>query len=212
MNATLFGTLLKKLRKQANMNQEQLADTLGVSISAISKWETGKNLPDIEKITALSEIFSISIEDLCHPEQTIARLENNETLSPNATTPKPSKPKLWIIITIICLFIVAFIVILFFFINSNKENEPSARPFAFRMIEDELHGSVYEMAIIYSGDLETLIEPTSDYMGLVYQDWCADTYVPPEITTMKVSFYDTEEDAIEWKEPDKSTYFFRWIE
>ena len=64
MNATLFGTLLKKLRKQENMNQEQLADTLGVSISAISKWETGKNLPDIEKITALANIFSISVVGL----------------------------------------------------------------------------------------------------------------------------------------------------
>lgn len=209
MNATLFGTLLKKLRKQANMNQEQLADTLGVSTSAISKWETGKNLPDIEKITALANIFSMSVEDLCHPEQTIARLENNETLSPNVATPKPSKAKLRGKITIICLFVVTIITILFFFINSNKVKEPSAYPFAFRMIEDELYGSVYEMAIIYSGDLETLIEPTSDYMELVYQGWCDNTNVPIEITTMKVSFYDTEVEAIEWAEPNESTYLFR---
>lgn len=209
MNATLFGTLLKKLRKQANMNQEQLADTLGVSISAISKWETGKNLPDIEKITALSDIFSISVEDLCHPEQTIARLESNETFSPNVTTPKSSKLKLWIILAIICLFVVAFIAILFFFINSNKEKASGAYPFSSRMIEDELYGSVYEMAIIYSGDLETLIEPTSDYMKLVYQDWCDDTNVPSEITTMKVSFYETEEAAIEWTVPKESIYYFR---
>ena len=138
MNATLFGTLLKKLRKQANMNQEQLADTLGVSISAISKWETGKNLPDIEKITALANLFSISVEDLCHPEQTIARLENNETLSPNVATPNPNKTKLWIKITIICLFVMVLIAILFFFIRDNKENQPSAYPYASRMIEEEL--------------------------------------------------------------------------
>ena len=209
MNATLFGTLLKKLRKQANMNQEQLADTLGVSISAISKWETGKNLPDIEKITALANLFSISVEDLCHPEQTIARLENNETLSPNVATPKPSKLKPWLKITIICFFVVAFIAILFFFINSNKEKESSARPFASRMIEDELYGSVYEMSIIYSGDLDILTDSASDYMELVYQGWCNETYVPSEITTMKVSFYETEEIASQWAEPDKSIYFFR---
>lgn len=209
MNATLFGTLLKKLRKQANMNQEQLADTLGVSISAISKWETGKNLPDIEKITALSEIFSISVEDLCHPEQTIAKLKSNETLSPNIATPKPSQTKLWVKITIICFFVVALIVILFLFIDINKEKESNARPFAFRMIEDELYGSVYEMAIIYSGDLETLLEPTSDYIELIYQGWCNNTNVPTEITTMKVSFYDTEEKATEWAIPNESTYLFR---
>ena len=209
MNATLFGTLLKTLRKQANMNQEQLADTLGVSISTISKWETGKNLPDIEKITALSEIFSISVEDLCHPEQTIAGLESNETLSPNVATPKPSKAKLWGKITIICLFVVALIAILIFFISGDKEKLPSAYPYASRMIEDELYGSVYEMAIIYSGDLDTLTDSASDYMELVYQGWCDETYVPSEITTMKVSFYETEEIASQWAEPDKSTYFFR---
>lgn len=209
MNATLFGTLLKTLRKQADMNQEQLADTLGVSISAISKWETGKNLPDIEKITALANIFSISVEDLCHPEQTIARLESDKTLSPNDVTPKPSKLKFWIILAIICLFVVAFIVIIFFFISGNKATEPSAYPYASRMIEEELQGSVYEEAIIYSGDLDTLTDPTSDYMELVYQGWCDNTNVPPEITTMKVSFYETEEAASQWAEPNKSTYFFR---
>lgn len=209
MNATLFGTLLKKLRKQENMNQEQLADTLGVSISAISKWETGKNLPDIEKITALANIFSISVEDLCHPEQTIARLESNETHSLNIATPTPNKTKLWVKITIICLFVVVLIVILFFFTNLSKEKESNARPFASRMIEDELYGSVYEMAIIYSGDLETLIEPTSDYIELIYQGWCNNTNVPTEITTMKVSFYDREEKATEWAVPNESTYLFR---
>ncbi len=209
MNATLFGTLLKTLRKQADMNQEQLADTLGVSISAISKWETGKNLPDIEKITALANVFSISVEDLCHPEQTIARLESNDTLFPNVSTPKPNKTKLWVKITIICLFVVVLIAILFFFIRGNKENQPSAYPYASRMIEEELQGSVYEMAIIYSGDLDTLTEPTSDYMELVYQGWCDNTNVPTEITTMKVSFYETEEAATQWAEPDKSTYFLR---
>lgn len=209
MNATLFGTLLKKLRKQANMNQEQLADTLGVSISAISKWETGKNLPDIEKITALSEIFSISVEDLYHPEQTIARLESDKTLSPNDANQKSSKPKFWIILAIICFFVVVFIAILFFFINSNKENESSARPFASRMIEDELFGSVYETAIIYSGNLDILSNPTTDYIEQIYFEWCNNTNVSSEITTMKVSFYETEEAASQWAEPDKSTYFFR---
>ncbi len=209
MNATLFGTLLKKLRKQENMNQEQLADTLGVSISAISKWETGKNLPDIEKITALANIFSISVEDLCHPEQTIARLESNETHSLNVATPTPGKPKPWIKITIICLFAVAFMAILFFLISDNKAKQPSAYPYASRMIEEELFGSVYEMAIIYSGNLDILSDPTTDYMKQLYFEWCNDTNVPPEITTMKVSFYETEEAATQWTEPDKSTYFFR---
>lgn len=106
-------------------------------------------------------------------------------------------------------FVVAFLVLLYFFIDSNKEKESNARPFAFRMIEDELYGSVYEMAIIYSGDLETLIEPTSDYIELIYQGWCNNTNIPTEITTMKVSFYDTEEKATEWTVPNESTYLFR---
>lgn len=209
MNATFLGQLIKKLRKQTNMNQEELANRLGVSISAISKWETGKNLPDIEKLTELSNIFGMPVEDLCHPEETLNRLENNNIPSTDDTTPKPNKLKYLIIPIITFILLLALIIGFFFYINNNKERQSGAYPFASRMIEEAPIGSMYEIAIVYSGNLDTLSDPTTDFMELVYSDWCNNTDVPPEITTMKVSFYETEEDASQWNEPKKSTYFIR---
>ncbi len=211
MDTIYLGKLIKHLRTQNNMKQEELAEQLGVTTSAISKWETGKNLPDIEKLTELSAIFNVPIEDLCHPEKTLEKLESNNNSNLDNTTLKPCKSKLLIIIISALTLLLVFIVVLYFFIGSNKEKEDrtNAYPFAFRMIEEEPIGSMYEMAIVYSGNLDTLSDPTTDFMELVYFAWCDNTNVPPEITTMKVSFYKTEEEASQWLEPQKSTYFFR---
>ena len=48
-----FSENLRKIRKENNLSQEQLADELGVSRQAISKWESGAAYPEMEKIIAL---------------------------------------------------------------------------------------------------------------------------------------------------------------
>lgn len=52
------------LRKQQNWSQEELAYKLDVSRQTISKWESGQNMPEIEKLLLLSEIFNVSINFL----------------------------------------------------------------------------------------------------------------------------------------------------
>ncbi len=59
-----FAEKLKSVRKQAGMSQEQLAEKLGVSRQAITKWETDAGIPDIENIMAVSALFDISIDEL----------------------------------------------------------------------------------------------------------------------------------------------------
>ena len=59
-----FAEKLKTIRKQANLSQEQLAEKLGVSRQAITKWETDMGIPDIENIMAISELFHISVDEL----------------------------------------------------------------------------------------------------------------------------------------------------
>jgi transcriptional regulator with XRE-family HTH domain len=51
-----------KLRKQHNFTQQQLSEILGVSIAAISKWETGSAYPDIELLPKIASIFDVSID------------------------------------------------------------------------------------------------------------------------------------------------------
>ena len=59
---------LKFLRKQAGMSQEQLAEKLGASWQAVTKWETDAGIPDIENVIAISALFDISIDELLSNE------------------------------------------------------------------------------------------------------------------------------------------------
>lgn len=53
---------LQELRKGANYSQEQLADILGVSRQAISKWETGQGKPEIDNIVKLAAVYHVSTD------------------------------------------------------------------------------------------------------------------------------------------------------
>lgn len=59
-----FSRQLTKLRQAASLSQGQLADQLHVSRQAISKWENGTALPDIEKIVQLASILDVSLDEL----------------------------------------------------------------------------------------------------------------------------------------------------
>ena len=63
-----FSENLKKIRKENNLSQEQLADELGVSRQAISKWESAVSYPEMDKIIALCDKFDLNIDDLLHKD------------------------------------------------------------------------------------------------------------------------------------------------
>lgn len=64
MNQEKIGNLIKQIRKNNNLTQKQLADKYGVTYQAVSKWENGKNIPDISLIKQMSKDFNIDIEDI----------------------------------------------------------------------------------------------------------------------------------------------------
>ena len=57
-----FGSVLKELRKENNMTQEQLAQKLSISPQAVSRWETDFAMPDISLIVPIAEIFNVSTD------------------------------------------------------------------------------------------------------------------------------------------------------
>lgn len=59
-----FGQKLKKLRSENNLTQEQLADMIFVTRSAVSKWETDSGYPGIDSFKAISGLFGVSIDEL----------------------------------------------------------------------------------------------------------------------------------------------------
>lgn len=75
-----FNEKLQQLRKEKSMTQEQLAEELFVSRTAISKWESGKGYPNIDSLKSISKLFSISIDNLLSGEELISlAVDENRT-------------------------------------------------------------------------------------------------------------------------------------
>ena len=70
MDYRKIGLFIENQRKNLNMTQAKLAEKLFVSDKTVSKWETGKGIPDTESLKRLSEIFGVSINDLLNGEKT----------------------------------------------------------------------------------------------------------------------------------------------
>ena len=64
MNNYITGKIIKELREKEQLTQLELANIIGVSDKAVSKWETGKGLPDITLIEPLSKALKVSVIEL----------------------------------------------------------------------------------------------------------------------------------------------------
>ena len=67
-----FHDKLQQLRKQAGLTQEELAQQLFVSRTAISKWESGRGLPNIDSLMAIAKFFGITVDQLLSGEQVLS--------------------------------------------------------------------------------------------------------------------------------------------
>lgn len=72
-----FNEKLQELRKQKKLTQEELAESLYISRTAISKWESGRGYPSIESLKAISEFFSVSIDELLSGKELIRVAEKD---------------------------------------------------------------------------------------------------------------------------------------
>ncbi len=105
VNSDNIGKFILELRKANNMTQKELADKLLVTSQAVSKWENGRGIPDIEMLKKLSDIFEVDINDILEG----AELKKN----------KPNKKRIFIFIISILFIIIALLVILKFKNNND---------------------------------------------------------------------------------------------
>jgi len=70
---------IQKLRKRKGLSQEQLADVLSVSRQAVSKWESGQSLPEIEKLIAMSVLFETTIDYILKGETPLMQVDKRQT-------------------------------------------------------------------------------------------------------------------------------------
>lgn len=76
-----LGAKLKSLREKSGESQNKLAKKIGVSRQAISHWENDHNYPDLDKLSELSEIFKINIDELLNLEKNPTVKQDRSTLA-----------------------------------------------------------------------------------------------------------------------------------
>ena len=76
----LFGAMIKKLREQKDLKQEDIAKMMNVDRSTVGKWENGSSKPDYEKMLKLADYFKVTVDYLLGREEikTIAAHKEGE--------------------------------------------------------------------------------------------------------------------------------------
>lgn len=123
MDQDKIGNLIKKLRKDSNLTQAQFAEKYGVSFQAVSKWENGKNIPDITLLKQICSDYNISIDNI---------LNGNE---------KKKNKKKFIIIMIV-IFIILLFIILGFATNIFNKDDFQFRTISSSCSKFDIHGSL----------------------------------------------------------------------
>ena len=94
---------LKQLRSKSGLTQEQVAEKLNVTRSAIARWETDKGIPDITNLIAISELYDITVDELIKGSENVEQKIKAD-----------SKAKKWHLLVI--FYLVAIIVYISYFV------------------------------------------------------------------------------------------------
>ena len=141
MNSIDFGKFIRELRKKNNLTQKQLADRCGVTYQAVSKWENGKNIPDISILKDISEQFQVSLDDILNGEY---------------VKKKEKKYKILIIAAIIFSIISIFLIII---IKNNSRN------FEFKTLSTTCNNFTISGNISYNYKKSAIYISNIDYCG-----------------------------------------------
>lgn len=69
MDLQKIGAFLKELRKEKSFTQEQLAETLNVSRRTVSRWETGNNMPDLDLLMEIADLYEVDLREMLNGER-----------------------------------------------------------------------------------------------------------------------------------------------
>lgn len=143
MDQEKIGKLIKEIRKNNNLTQKELAAKLGVTYQAVSKWENGKNIPDIGILKEISNEFNIDIAEI---------LDGKIKTSKNKTTP-----------LIVSIIIIATTIVLISFVSLIKYNNDSE--FKFKTISSSCHDFKVTGSAAYNRDKTAIYISNVEFCG-----------------------------------------------
>lgn len=116
MDANEIGLFLCELRKEKGLKQREVAEAIHVSDKAISRWETGKGIPDISSLQNLSEFFKVSINEIINGKRlAVEEIEKaaDQNLKTMMTKEVSLKKKLFVTVLVIMVLAVTLVLMLF---------------------------------------------------------------------------------------------------
>ena len=202
MQKEQFGILLTTLRKKNGISQKEMAERLSVSTSAVSKWEHGKNLPDMTMLGSIAEILQVSCDELLNPEKTLERLANPEPQK--EALQKKKHTRVVKIAVLVGILVIAAGLQLGYMV---KHREPTFQQIGTRYIDDPNWGYTYEISYVVKGEVTG--RSINEYLDEVRNEVDRE-----ELGTdvVKTSYYRNKEDALAWKETDMRGYTFLDVE
>ena len=117
MDLVKIGKFLQVLRKENGLTQEQLAERIGVTRRTISRWETGSNMPDLDILIELSDLYAVDLREILNGERKSERMDKElkETVLQVADYSNEEKARLirrmhWLFIAGLAGFIVFLVI------------------------------------------------------------------------------------------------------
>ena len=139
MNQEKIGKFIKEIRTKNNLTQKDLAKKLGVTYQAVSKWENGKNVPDISILKEMSKMFNVDIDEILDGEK------------------KNKKKDLYGLVVIILLIILLFVGYLLY--NTNDDN------YEFKTISTTCDNFKITGSAAYNKDKATIYISNIEFCG-----------------------------------------------
>ena len=158
-----FSKIIKNLRIKNNLTQKEFAEKLGVTYQAVSKWENGKNMPDILLLREISNIFNINIDELL----TGKKKNNNRNI--------------WIMgLSLLLVIIIVFV----FIISSNNSD------FEFKTITSSCEEFSLTGSAAYNKEKTSIYISNVDYCGnednTIYKSFVCNLYEDYKDTKTKI--------------------------
>lgn len=147
MNPEKIGKFISVTRKKKKMTQEELANRVHVSNKTISKWETGRGLPDYSSLSNLCKVLDISVVELLNGESTKKEEGLVEYLKYKENKSKKNK----ILVAGISLLLIILFILSVYFINSYKKINVYS-------LAGESENFVYENGLLFISNIKNIME------------------------------------------------------
>lgn len=203
MNKECIGQLIIELRRRHDMSQKELSERLNIAPSTLCKWEHGINMPDIDTLSNLSDIFHVSGDALFHPEVALQMMKKDVDKEETAnTTLKDNSDKSTLFLkkhVIVVMSVLMVVLTSIGFFIAFEILRPNFEVIDVRHKPEDSQDTYYQISVLCSGSIRQT--DYYEYLDMIRDKW-EEVEVDDNTEIIEVYFYQNREDAEIWSWTD----------